>query len=324
METFKNILYTTRMDNLIFSLNATVPIFLLMVFGYLLKKIGIFNDDFINTLNRFVFRIALPALLFKDLATQDFTTTWNTKFVLFCFFVTFICILCAYVISIFVTEKKERGEFTQVAYRSSAAILGIAFITNIYGNAGMAPLMIIGTVPLYNIFAVIVLSVTAQDTFDKNTLKKTCKGILTNPILLGIAFGLVYSLLQGPYPPILDKTVTNIANLATPLGLMAMGGAFEFQSASHKLKPAILATFLKLVGFAAIFLPVAIWFGFRQSELIAILVMLASSSTVSCYIMARNMGHEGILTSVVVMLTTLLSAFSLTFWLWLLKTLTLI
>ena len=81
----------------------------------------------------------------------------------------------------------------------------------------------------------------------------------------------------------------------------------------------MVAAFIKLVGFAAVFLPVAVALGFRQEELVAILVMLGSATTVSCSVMARNMGHEGTLTSSTVMLTTLCSAFSLTGWLYLLR-----
>ena len=70
---------------------------------------------------------------------------------------------------------------------------------------------------------------------------------------------------------------------------------------------------------AGVFLPIAVALGFRTEKLIAILVMLGSATTVSSYVMARNMGHKGVLTSSVVMLTTLLSAFTLTGWLYLLK-----
>ena len=76
---------------------------------------------------------------------------------------------------------------------------------------------------------------------------------------------------------------------------------------------------LKLVGFTAVFLPFAVMLGFRREELIAILVMLGSATTVSCYVMAKNMGHEGTLTSSVVMLTTLGSAFTMTAWLYVLR-----
>ena len=84
------------------------------------------------------------------------------------------------------------------------------------------------------------------------------------------------------------------------------------------------AAFLKLVGFAAMFLPAAISFGFRREELVAILIMLGSATTVSSYVMAKNMGHEGILSSSTVMLTTLFSAFTVTGWLYLLRSMGLI
>ena len=81
---------------------------------------------------------------------------------------------------------------------------------------------------------------------------------------------------------------------------------------------------LKLVGFTAVFLLFAVMLGFRREELIAILVMLGSATTVSCYVMAKNMGHEGTLTSGVVMLTTVFSAFTLTGWLFILKSMNLV
>ena len=92
----------------------------------------------------------------------------------------------------------------------------------------------------------------------------------------------------------------------------------------ENLKPTLIASALKLVVLAAIFLPMAVRLGYRESELVAILVMLGSATTVSSFVMARNMGYEGILTSSIVMVTTLCSAFTLTGWLFLLKTLGLV
>ena len=167
------------MDNLIFSLNATLPIFLLMVLGYIFEKIGIIDQKAASWMNKFVFKIALPVLLFNDLSTQDFAGTWDGKFVLFCFAATIISISVITIFSkIIIKDNSKRGEFIQGSYRSSAALLGISFIHNIYGdsNSGMAPLMILGSVPLYNIFAVIILTLTAPkenaDNSDKKALVK--------------------------------------------------------------------------------------------------------------------------------------------------------
>ena len=146
------------MKNLIFSLNATVPVFLLMALGFLFRKLGWIDEVFASKMNQFVFLVPLPLLVFEDLASVDFQKVWNLKFVLFCFFVTLASIALAGILSLLWKNRGIRGEFIQASYRSSAALLGIAFIQNIYGDAGLAPLMIIGSVPLYNMMAVAVLS----------------------------------------------------------------------------------------------------------------------------------------------------------------------
>lgn len=305
------------MENLIFSLNATIPIFLMMLLGMLFRKLGWMDEVFAAKMNKFVFLVPLPVLLFEQLATVDFSEVWDIKFILFCFVVTAISITISTLISLLWKDRSIKGEFIQATYRSSAALLGIAFIQNIYGTAGMAPLMIIGSVPLYNIMAVVVLSVfkPGNNSFDKALVKKTLKGIATNPIIIGIVAGFVWSALKLPMSTILHKVVSNVGATATPMGLMSMGATFEMKKATSKMKPTLVAVFMKLVGFCAIFLPMAALLGFRNEEMIAILVMLGSATTVSCFVMARNMGHEGTLSSGVIMMTTLLSAFTLTMWL---------
>lgn len=314
------------MENLIFSLNATVPVFLMMVLGLVFRKLGWLDETFADKMNKFVFMVPLPVLVFEDLATVDFAEVWDTRFVFFCFAVTLVSIGIAAGISCLWKDKSLQGEFIQVSYRSSAALLGVALIQNIYGDAGMAPLMMIGSVPLYNIMAVVVLSFFHPERrgIDGAVMKKTLKGIATNPIIIAIVLGLFWSALRIPMPPIMQKTVSSIGDMATPMGLMAMGAAFDVRKAFAKAKPAAAAVFIKLVGFCALFLPVAVALGFRESELVAILVMLGSATTVSCFVMAKNMGHEGVLTSSVVMLTTLFSGFTLTGWIYLLRSLTLI
>lgn len=283
----------------------------------LFRKLGWMDEVFAAKMNKFVFLVPLPVLLFEQLATVDFSEVWDIKFILFCFVVTAISITISTVISLLWKDRSIKGEFIQATYRSSAALLGIAFIQNIYGTVGMAPLMIIGSVPLYNVMAVVVLSFfkPGNNSFDKALVKKTLKGIVTNPIIIGIVAGFVWSALKLPMPLILHKTVSSIGATATPMGLMSMGATFEMKKATSKMKPTLVAVFMKLIGFCAIFLPVAAMLGFRNEQLIAILVMLGSATTVSSFVMARSMGHEGTLSSGVIMMTTLLSAFTLTMWL---------
>lgn len=311
------------LENLGFSLNATVPVFLMMVFGWFCQKIGLLDDRTTSKLNKFTFNTTLPALLFIDLSNADFRAVWDTKFVVFCISATLLSVGIAFAYSLLHKDKAERGEIIQSAYRSSAAVLGIAFVKNIYGEATMAALMIAGTVPLYNIIAVTALSVTSpgKKGNGKKLFLDTLKGIVTNPIILGIAVGMAWSLLKIPHPVILEKSVTYLANMATPLSLIALGASFKASDAKGKLPVTLGIMFLKLVLFCAVFLPFAVRLGFRDEKLIAVLVMLGSATTGSCFVMAKNFGHSGTITAFAVMLTTLGSAFTLTAWLFVLKSL---
>ena len=122
-----------------------------------------------------------------------------------------------------------------------------------------------------------------------NLAKETVKGILTNPIILGIAGGMLLSVCHVPQVTIVSKTVHNLTSLATPLGLMAMGGSFEGEKAIGQIRPALGATFLRLAGIAMIALPLAALSGLRNVEMVGALVVAGSSSAVSCFIMAKNM-----------------------------------
>ena len=308
------------MDSFIFSINATVPIFAIMILGNIFKRIGIIDDHFASAANRFVFKVCLPCLVFLDLAGTDIRHHFDVKYVGFCFVATLFSILSVWIVAkLTLKDKHSVGAIVQGSYRSSAAILGVAFIQNIYGNSGMAPLMIIGSVPLYNIFAVIVLTFESGHTGADSSanIRKAFINILKNPIIIGIVLGLIASFINLPLPGIVSKSINNLAVMTSPLALISIG-------ALAKLKPTFAASFMKLLGWAAIFLPIAAFSGFRDQELIALLIMLASPCTPAAYIMAKNMDGDDILASSIVVATTLLSSVTLTFWIFLLRLLSLI
>lgn len=309
------------MADFIFSLNATLPIFLIMVLGWFLMRIGLFNKEFNKVADKYVFKVALPVLLFKDIATADIRSDFNLTFVLFCMVTTTIMFLAIWGLSyIFIKDKTQVGAFAQASARGSAAVLGIAFINNIYGNSGMAPLMIVSAVPLYNILSVIILTFSSSAKDSKNSnIKKACINVVKNPIIIGIFLGLPFSIFGINIPAIPLKAVTSIAQTATPIALLVVGAGFEGAKAIKKIKLTSIATFIKLVLLPLIFFPFAIAFGFRSSELVAILVMLGSPTTVTCYIMAKNMGNDEVLSSSIVVMATLLSSVTLTGWIFVLK-----
>ena len=278
------------MENFIYSINVTMPIFLVMVIGYILKQIGMLNDNFVTVANKFNFKVTLPFMLFKDIAGVDIKAVFDIKYVLFCAIVSTICFWVVWgTAKLLVRDKTIRGAFVQSSFRGSAAVMGLAFIQNIYGSSAMGPLMIVSAVPLYNIFSVIVLTFEANDStgIDKKAkIRQAGINICKNPIILSILAGLIVGLLGIQFPTLVNKTVSNVAQMAT-----------------------------------LVFLPVAAWMGFSGEKMIAILIMLASPTTPSCYIMAKSMNNDEVLTASVIVTTTLMAAFTLTGWIFLLKTL---
>ena len=167
---------------------------------------------------------------------------------MFCFAVTAIAIVVIWVLARrLLKDKTLVGEFVQASYRSSAAILGVAFIQNIYGTSGMAPLMILGSVPLFNIFAVIILTVESPQQHGKVIPSKLLYGVLTNPILDGIILGTLYSLMPFGLPTLAQKTLTSLSSLTTPLALLSIGASFEGAKAIKKLAPTLVAACCKLM-----------------------------------------------------------------------------
>ena len=310
------------LDNFLYALNATLPVFAVMVLGWLLKRVGFLTEEFTKVADRLVFRVALPCMLFLDIAEMDPRQLLDGKFVVYGFVVTLLSILGIWGLTkAFMKNKTQVGAFVQGAYRSSAAVLGVALITNVYGDAGYAPLMILASVPLYNVFAVVILVLEAGGggKLDGKRLKSVALNVVKNPILIGIVTGIPFALLQIHLPVMVEKSLSMLSNLATPLSLLVIGAAFVWGDAMKKARPTLLAASIKLVALPALFLPAAVALGFRDAQLMAILIMLGSPSTPSGYIMAKQMGNDHVLANGIVVLTTLLAAVTITGWIFLLR-----
>lgn len=313
------------MDSFIFSINSTLPVFLVMLLGLILRKINILNDEFVKVCNKFNFTVTLPVMLFSDISQTDIIHDFDVKYVFFTAGVVAAAFFIIWILAkIFIKDKTSVGAFVQASYRSSAAVLGTAFIMNMYGNSGMAPLMIIGSVPLFNIFAVLVLTFedpAADPDNKRNTdnIKKAALNVLKNPIIISIFLGIVSSLLGIKYPAVISKTLSSVASLASPLALIAVGAGFKFSKTIKKIKPVIASSVIKLIVLPACIIPLAAMNGFVDEKLVALIIMAGSPTTPSSYIMAESMNGDGNLTSGSIMLTTLCSSVTLTLWIFICK-----
>lgn len=315
------------MENFLYSINVTFPIFLVMAVGWAFRQNGMLNENFVTVANKFNYAVTLPVMLFRDLAVVDIYGTFDLRYVLFCAASSTACFWAIWGLARLFVKDALRGAFVQASFRSSAAVMGLAFIENIYGSSAMGPMMIIGAVPLYNIYSVLVLTFESPREEGQKSASKiaqAAKGIASNPIIIAIALGIAAAALPVSLPVFINKTMDNVAKMATPLALIAMGAGFQGKEALAKIKPTLAASFIKLIAQPAIFVPIAAWLGFTGEKMVGILIMLAAPATPSCYIMAKNMAGDGDLTASIVVATTLLAAFTLTGWIFILKILGLI
>ena len=312
------------MENFLFSVQATIPVFVVILAGWCLRRLNILNDGFVNAADRFCFQVAIPILLFQDISGTEMADLLDWHFIGFCFMATTVCFGGIWLISRLVMKDKSLvGAFVQGSFRGSAAILGIAFVVNMYGESGMAPIMVAITVPLYNIYSVLVLTLESNGEAHKSW-RQVAVNIAKNHIIWGILAGLLFVWQGWHFPALVEKSLDNFAVMATPLALLSIGAAFEGKKALTKMKPTLWATAIKLVLQPLVFLPLAVWFGFRDQALVAILIMLAAPTTMTSYIMAKNMNNDAVLTSSIVVTTMLISSITITIWIFLLKSFALI
>ncbi len=305
------------MENLIFALNATIPVFIVIVIGYGLMRFKVIDDGFVAPANRFNFKISLPLLLFMQMWRTDLRATFDPVFVGYCALATTLMFFCIWILARkFIGDKLAVGAFVQASYRSSAAVLGIALIMNMYDDASMAPMMIIGAVPLFNIYAVLVLAIEGNQNL---RLKQTLGHVLTNPIIVAIIAGSLASLFSLQMPVMVQSALDMVARTATPLALLTIGATFKGTQAIAKIKLSLIASIIKLVVIPAVFLMGALAFDFSGAMMVALAVLFGGPTTPTSYVMADQLGNDQVLSGSVIVITTILSAVTLTFWIFVLR-----
>ena len=311
----------------LFSVGAILPVFGVMVLGFLLRRRGFLTQGFCQTGNRLVFNLCLPAMLLRQIASMGGVRASDGGFLLYAFAATLAGVLAVWLPAhFFMKNKTQVGAFAQGAFRGNTALLGAALLQSICGSQAYAPLIILAAVPVYNVLSVVVLSLEAGGggTLDRTRVLGALKQVARNPILLGILAGMPFALTGRSIPLPADKVLSMLGGLASPLSLLVIGAGFRWQAALEKRRTTLLAALVKLVLLPAAALPPAAALGFRGEALVALLVMSGTPSAVSSYIMAENMGNDGVLANGIVAVTTLLSAVTLTGWIFLLRTLQLI
>lgn len=307
------------MENLLLSLRVVAPLFLLMALGALLKWIRLWDSKTVRVMNNVCFRVFLSLMLFVNIYHTDLHSSLNPRLILFG--VISICaafLLLCLVIPRLERDPAKRGVLVQGIYRSNFIIFGLPLTVSLFGQeaAGVTSLLIAVIIPIFNVFAVLSLELFRGG---KPDLPKMIKGVVTNPLILGAAAGLLALVSGVELPDFLDKTASDLAAIATPLALMILGASFEFRAVRGNLKQIVWGVAGKLVLMPAVFIPLGIACGFRGAELSALLAMFASPTAVSSFTMAQQMEGDADLAGQIVVFGSGLSVATVFVWVFVLK-----
>jgi hypothetical protein len=288
-----------------FSFSVTGPIFVILALGVWLRRVGMLNDAFIEAGSRLVFVIALPALLFISISKTRLDQTSGFGLIVFAALAAVgTVLLLEWVAHVWVTPAEDRGVVVQGAFRSNMGIIGLAYCVNAYGEKGLvAAALYLGMITiLFNVLSVITLS---RSLHKSQGIGRIVKGIVTNPLILGILLALPVSWAQIHLPSVLLKSGEYFSDMTLPLALLCTGASLNFRTLRLELGKTLFATGSKLVFIPLVFTLGGIWLGFRGIDLGILLLMSSAPTAAASYVMVRAMGGNAVLAANIVALTTL-------------------
>ena len=292
------------MENLILSLNVVLPLFITMSLGYFLKYLNMFDNNTLDTMNNITFKSFLPMLLFYNIYKTDLQGVFNLKLMIF----SATCVIALYLILYLIVpliekDNKKRGALLQGLFRSNFVIFGLPITESLFGSekVGVAALLIAVIVPLFNI-----LSVIALETFrgGKPNFRKISIGIIKNPLIIASCLGILTLLLKIKIPTAIEKTISDVSKIATPLSLILLGASFKFDNIKKYIKQTTIAVVGKTILTPCIILPICIMFGYRGVELTTLMIIFAAPTAISSFTMAQQMDSDSELAGQIVVFTS--------------------
>ena len=306
-------------SNFIVSVEAVVPMFLIMGVGALIKKIGMIDPDEQKRFNRIVFVCCFPCMMFDNLYGKNIGDAINLKLIAYAVGM-FLVLYCLTVVTVLKIEKdqKARGAMIQAIYRSNFVIMGIPVVQNIFGRGDLAMTAVVVTVvvPIYNILAVVTLEVFRGSRPD---FKEILLNILKNPIIVGAMAGVVTIILHITLPNFIVNPIKLLGDAATPMTLLLLGASFDFSSVKSEKRNLIICVTGRLIVYPLIGLAGAVMMGFRDVALLTLVAMFAAPSAVTSYTMAQQMDSDYELAGNCVIFSSLFSCFTMFLWIFILK-----
>lgn len=299
-----------------------LPVFLVIGLGFSLKRTGLVNSDFLFNLNRLIYYIALPALLFYKISTADFFVSFNGAL---------LAGLIVSILTIFVVsygygslrgyKPSVHGAFCQGAFRGNLAYIGLAIVYNAYGEEGfaVAGILLGFLVPLFNFLSLVALILPHQRDSYRMGPFFWVKQIAYNPLIVASFGGIIWSFLSLPLPQIVDRALGIVTGMSLPLALIAIGASFSFRKLKGDLAIAGISACLKIVILPTLAGCVLVLLGVGGQDLAIGVILAGTPTATAAYIMAQQLKSDAELSGAIIMLSTLFSLATYTLALYLLK-----
>jgi predicted permease len=295
-----------------------IPIFMIIILGWLARVCGFIRAEFISPANRLVFYLAIPAMVFRSISKASLNSQFDGRVVTLA--VLSVCIVFG--IAWFLARRGalprgQRGSFIQNSFHGNIGYIGLAVSFYYLGPEGFVKASILAgfLLILQNLLGVIVLQVNApHNSASKNRWMPVLK-IAGNPIILSALAGILVSLTALPVPLVLGRCLDILSNLALPLALLIIGASLSFDMVQSKLKAVLSCGLLKLILLPAIGFVLYRLFNVMPEAYLPGIILLASPTATVTYVMAREMQGDSEFAVATISLNTLLSAATYTIWL---------
>ena len=303
-------------------INTLSPVFLLIALGACLRKTNFFNDDFVASLTKLTFWVAMPCMIFYKVATATYDLEVAGKTFLVFLVGILIAGLIAWILAMLLRLKSvDTGTFIQSAVHGNLVFVGLAVIfydiastnpPNAQYLQTLAVIVVAFAIIANNFLAVIILRVS-QHTFGFKSLLPIVKGLLTNPLIISSIAGIAYSCFFDSLPRFLSLTCNAAGSFALPAALIAIGATLAQTKTADSFKHALICATIKIAIAPIAGFLFARLFGISLSsaELKIALILLAAPTAVAAYILATRLNGNARLSAAVIVVGTVLSIASL-------------
>lgn len=309
------------LDNLVISAEAVAPMFIVMAVGVFVRRKGFINEQEVKRVNRLIFVVLFPALMFSNLYGKELSDAFNPRLAVFAVGMLAV-VYFATVAFVLKVEKnpKSRGAMIQAIYRSNFVIMGIPIVSNIFGsdNLAVTSVMITIIVPIFNVLAVITLEIFRGG---RPSPVHVISGIIKNPMIIGAVLGIFAAALKIKLPTFAENTVSMLANAATPMALLILGASFNIKSIEKEKRNLVICLIGRLIVVPAVGLTAGVLAGFTDVALVTLVAIFAAPSAVSSFTMAQQMDSDGELAGACVIFSSMFSCLTMFGWIFALKSL---